>query len=195
MQYARVNLETMAVEATFDTLPPIFADTDPTTLTDMNWGGENIGYWPIENNDQAFDPEIEVLEGGITYTAVKSREVVKVRNLKRAMTDEEILARARRLSPVPQAISDRQFAEQLALEGMITNDEARAWVKVGEIPAQIKAIVDAIPDDVISQAAYMRLEGAVEFRRDNYLVSMLGAMLGKTEQQVDDIWRKAALLV
>ena len=45
---------------------------------------------------------------------------------------------------VPFSISDVQFAHILAKQEIITREEALAWVKRGEVPAQLQAVIDAI---------------------------------------------------
>ena len=97
-------------------------------------------------------------------------------------------------APVPQSISDRQFAQALAIGGLITKDAALAWVKVGTVPTPLQAFVDTIADDQQRFSANMLLGGATEFRRDHPLVAQFGAGIGKTEAEIDDIWRLGATL-
>ena len=95
--------------------------------------------------------------------------------------------------PVPGVTSDRQFFQQLAAIGAITPAEALAAVRTGDIPAALQAIIDQLPPaDKFS--AEMLLSGAVSFRRDHALTAQLGAAMGWTSEQVDDLWRAAALL-
>jgi hypothetical protein len=96
--------------------------------------------------------------------------------------------------PVPYTISDRQFAQVLALQGLITEADALAWVKVGTVPEQLQALVDDIDDDQVRFAANMLLGGATEFNRDHPMVAQLGAGLQMTSSQIDDIWRVGAQL-
>ncbi len=49
-------------------------------------------------------------------------------------------------TPVPQSISDRQFFQQLAIQGIITEDEALAS-NAAVIPPPLLAIIDAMPAD------------------------------------------------
>ena len=95
---------------------------------------------------------------------------------------------------VPTSISDRQFAQVLAMDGLITEDDALAWVKVGTVPAQLQGLVDAIPDEDTKFAANMLLGGATEFNRNHPMVAQLGAGLQMTSAQIDDIWRVGATL-
>lgn len=96
--------------------------------------------------------------------------------------------------PVPQSISDRQFAHVLALQGLISQEEALAWVKTGEIPSALQSLIDDIPDPVIKFSAQMLLAGATVFERDHPMTAQLAAGLGMSSEQVDDLWRAAAAL-
>ena len=97
------------------------------------------------------------------------------------------------LPPVPPVISDRQFFQQLALMGFITQQEALDAVKTGAIPAALQMVVDALPS-AAKFAAEMSLSGAVEFRRAHPLTSSLGVAMGWTKAQIDQLWRDASLL-
>lgn len=96
--------------------------------------------------------------------------------------------------PVPVEISDRQFFQQAAIAGFITEEEALAAVQTGAVPAAMQAIVDGIGRSVDRFAAQMILSGATTFRRDHPLTSAIGAALGKTPAEIDDFFRAAALL-
>ena len=96
--------------------------------------------------------------------------------------------------PPPETISDRQFAQVLALDGLITHDEALAWVKGTAVPARIQAIVDSMTDAAAKFGAQMLLSGATQFNRSHPMVAAMGASLGMTSAQIDDIWRKGATL-
>jgi len=95
---------------------------------------------------------------------------------------------------VPQSISDRQFAHGLALQGLISQEDALAWVKTGDVPAALQALVDEIPDPTIKFSAQMLLAGATVFERDHPMTAQLAAGLGMSSEQVDDLWRAAAAL-
>lgn len=95
---------------------------------------------------------------------------------------------------VPVIISDRQFFQALALQGIISELQALDAVKTGAIPAQMQVFIDAIPDSVARFSATMLLSGAVEFRRDHPLVAAFMVANGWDARQVDDLWRFAASL-
>lgn len=93
----------------------------------------------------------------------------------------------------PTIITDRQFFQQLALMGVITQDEALAAVKTGAIPAALQAFIDGMPADQ-KFTAEMLVSGAVSFDRNHPMTLALAAGMGWTSQQVDDLWRAAAQL-
>lgn len=95
--------------------------------------------------------------------------------------------------PVPASISDRQFFQQLALAGHITEAEAIAAVATGTIPAAMEELVQQLPAG--SQfAARMLLSGATSFERAHPLTATLGAMYGMDGAALDQFWRDGALL-
>lgn len=95
--------------------------------------------------------------------------------------------------PVPAAISDRQFFQQLAVAGIISHAEALAAVKTGEIPAALASIVDALPD-ADRFAAEMLLSGAVTFERHHPLTEAVGEARGLTADEIDAFFQAAAVL-
>ena len=96
--------------------------------------------------------------------------------------------------PVPPSISDRQFFQQLAIAGKITQDEALAAVKTGTIPAMLQAIIDAMPDAGNRFNAEMLLSGATVFLRAHPLTEALGEAQGMTSEEIDALFRAAAQL-
>jgi hypothetical protein len=112
------------------------------------------------------------------------------------MTAEEIAALQAQPSVRPPLlpISDRQFFQQAALAGIITQAEALAAVQTGAIPAALQSIVDAIADPQQKFAAQMILSGATTFERNHPLTQSIGLALGWTEDQIDQFFRSAAAL-
>lgn len=90
--------------------------------------------------------------------------------------------------PVPDEISDRQFAMGLAIVGLITQAEALSFVKTGEVPVALQVMIDAIEDDEARFEAEMLVSGATVFKRSHPLVSMIASQVGWTEQQTDQFW-------
>jgi hypothetical protein len=90
-------------------------------------------------------------------------------------------------------ISDRQFAQGLALRGLITKPEALLWVRTGDLPAAIESFVVSLPE-ADEFTARMVLSGATEFRRDGPLVETFGQLTGMTSAALDAFWRECAAL-
>ncbi|HEX2554258.1 MAG TPA: hypothetical protein VHL98_11180 [Microvirga sp.] len=97
-------------------------------------------------------------------------------------------------NPVPAAVSDRQFAQALAEMGEIPWPEAEEWGATGAIPAQLAAVVAAIPDEATRQRAVMFLRSAQTYERRHPMTLALAAALGWTDANLDDLWRLAATL-
>lgn len=97
------------------------------------------------------------------------------------------------VEPVPDTISDRQFFQQLAIAGVITQEEALVAVKTGDIPGALSGFVAAL-DDAARFNAEMLLSGATIFARAHPLTEAIGAAQGMTPAQVDDFFRAAAAL-
>ena len=98
------------------------------------------------------------------------------------------------VAPVPDEISDRQFAQQLAILGVITEQQAEDWAARGDLPPAMLTAVGALPDDGTRFAARMLLRAATTYNRSHPMVATLGVMLGYTSGQLDDLWRAAAAL-
>lgn len=111
-------------------------------------------------------------------------------------SEAEVSAEIERLSSlnsVPQVVSDRQFFQQLAVQGTITQDEAIAAVATGTLPASMVQLVSQLPPDQ-QFGANMLLKGAIEFKRSHPMVPVLGAAYGWTSAQLDALWTAAAVL-
>jgi hypothetical protein len=93
---------------------------------------------------------------------------------------------------VPEEISDRQFFQQAAVQGIITQAEALAAVQTGTIPSALQTIVDGIVDANERFAAQMILSGATAFRRSHPLTASLGAAFSWTPEQIDAFFIAAA---
>ena len=95
---------------------------------------------------------------------------------------------------VPSVISDRQFFQQLAAEGTITNAEALAAVRTGEIPSVLAIIISGIEDESSKFAAEMMLSGATQIERNHPLTSTIAFATGRSEADIDNFFREASLL-
>ena len=94
---------------------------------------------------------------------------------------------------VPQTISDRQFFQQLAIAKVISQEEALAAVKTGDIPAALSGFIAAL-DDAARFNAEMLLSGATVFQRNHPLTNAVAMAQGMTADQVDEFFRQAAKL-
>lgn len=95
--------------------------------------------------------------------------------------------------PVPQLISDRQFFQQLAIAGIITEEEALA-ANAAVIPSAILTIINGLPAE-IQFSVKMLISGATVFEREHPMTEAIGAAYGWTANQIDDFFRAAAQLV
>jgi hypothetical protein len=96
-------------------------------------------------------------------------------------------------APVPQIISDRQFFQQLAIQNVITLDEALAAIGPGTIPASLSTLIGKLPLDQ-QFAAKMLISGATQFDRNHPLVATLAAAFGWNSAQTDFLWTSASQL-
>ncbi|KQO95587.1 hypothetical protein ASF33_09930 [Methylobacterium sp. Leaf92] len=104
--------------------------------------------------------------------------------------------------PPPKAISDRQFAQALALAGTISEAEALDWAARGELPQALDDALDHIPEANGRRfGARMMLAGATTFERSHPLTGQLGGLLinpatGKPYDAaaLDTLWAEAATL-
>ncbi len=95
--------------------------------------------------------------------------------------------------PAYITISDRQFFQALALNDLITQDEAEAAVATGTIPAAMAALVEQLPVEQ-QFAARMLLKGATAFRSDHPLTAALGSLFGYSIEQMLTLFEVAAQL-
>lgn len=98
------------------------------------------------------------------------------------------------VTQVPQIISDRQFFQMAAMDGLVTMDEALAAVQTGAIPPLLQTIVDGIADPLQQFGAKMLLSGATIYDRNHPLTEAVVAHLGWTSDQVDQFFIQAAKL-
>jgi hypothetical protein len=94
---------------------------------------------------------------------------------------------------VPQQISDRQFFQQLAMQGIIGQADALAAVKTGAIPADLQALINQLPADQ-QFGATMLISGATVFERNHPLTIGIGTAYGWSSAQIDALFIAAAAL-
>lgn len=92
-------------------------------------------------------------------------------------------------------ISDRQFFQALASERyeLITEEEAEDAVATGTIPAEMAAMIEALPAEQRFPAR-MLLRGATQFERENPFVAIFAQAKGLSAQDVDELWHYARAL-
>jgi hypothetical protein len=96
---------------------------------------------------------------------------------------------------VPSSISDRQFAQQLAITGTITEAEAIAWASRGDLPESLEQAIATLPEaGGVQFAARMLLSSATTYERSHLMTATLGSILGYDAADLDDLWRAAAAL-
>lgn len=93
---------------------------------------------------------------------------------------------------VPGSISDRQFFQQLAIDGVITEAEALAS-NAAVIPAPLLAIINALPAEQRFPAK-MLVSGATTFERSHPMTEVIGAARGMNAEEIDEFFRAAAAL-
>lgn len=93
--------------------------------------------------------------------------------------------------PVPSVVSDRQFFEELAYRGTITQQEAEDAVATGMLPAAMTDLVAMLPEQA-QFSARMMLKGATQFFRNHEMTDTLAWLYGWTPEQTDDVWRAAS---
>jgi len=92
----------------------------------------------------------------------------------------------------PPPISDRQFFQQLASVGIISEAEALA-ANAAVIPPPLLAVIEALPAEQ-QFAAKMLVSGATVFERDHPMTVAIGAAYGWSPAEIDDFFRDAAQL-
>jgi hypothetical protein len=84
---------------------------------------------------------------------------------------------------VPQSISDRQFFQQLAVQSIITQDEA-LQANAAVIPSELMTLISGLPAEQ-HFAAKMKVSGATSFYRNDPLTVAIGAAYGWDAAQID----------
>ncbi len=95
--------------------------------------------------------------------------------------------------PVPGAISDRQFFQQLAVMGVVSETDAEAAVATGTLPTAMVELVSLLPEPA-QFPARMLLKGATTFYRQHEMTDTITWLYGWTGDQVDQLFRDASAL-
>lgn len=96
-------------------------------------------------------------------------------------------------APVPPSISDRQFFQQIATMGLITEAEAEDAVASGVIPASLAALVEFLPAQA-RHGARMLLKGATVFERNHEMTDTIAWLYGFDSAATDQLFRNASVL-
>jgi hypothetical protein len=86
--------------------------------------------------------------------------------------------------PVPQTVGSGQIRAAMIAAGYAGNDDA--------LSVLVESILDAIPDPKQRAIAVTLWRNASEFRRDHPFLGAFKAGLGKTDADIDDLFRLAA---
>lgn len=94
---------------------------------------------------------------------------------------------------VPQMISRRQFFQQLAVQGVITQAEAIAVLGAGTMPPELQTVLNALPA-AQQFAASCFLLAAGDILRTHLMTLAIGTAYGWSSAQIDALFTAAALL-
>jgi hypothetical protein len=95
--------------------------------------------------------------------------------------------------PIPEKVTETQFMRAAVAVGIVTADEAKAYLARGAIPAFVETAVAQIPANVRTDAE-LKIIGSDTFHRADPVFAMLIAGGAATSEQVDDLFRLAATL-
>jgi hypothetical protein len=108
-----------------------------------------------------------------------------------ALADNDPSVVAYLAPPIPE-ISDRQFFQQLAVQGIISQQDA-LLANAAVIPAPLLTLIEAMPAGQ-QFAAKMIVSGSVIFHRNHPLSIAIGTAYGMSSAQIDAFFKAAALL-
>jgi hypothetical protein len=166
-----------------------------------------VNRWSLvaTGEDGVYEPRcvedaLPITDPGAALAAARNQAIKEALESGEGLTPEAVEERAQEIVgsvalPVPESISDRQFAQALAfsMPDLISRAEAEAWAARGEIPAALLSIVEHLPADY-AFAARMKLSSAVEYQRHDPLVDFVGQQMNIPASDIDNLWRLAATL-
>lgn len=94
---------------------------------------------------------------------------------------------------VPSVISDRQFFQQLAIDDLITEEEALDAVGPGIIPEAMSNLIGQLPYD-LQFGAKMMISGATIFDRGNELANIIKDIYNWSDDDMDKFWIRSSKL-
>jgi len=130
-------------------------------------------------------------ENGTVDMVAYQGPIVGVCEEQLAVFDPHVQEYVNRPPPVP-TISRRQFFQQAAIAGIITESEALAAVTTGALPSSILAFINTLPAD--QQFGAKMLFSVSEFVRSSPLANAFGTAIGMAPEQVDDFFTAASQL-
>ncbi len=103
--------------------------------------------------------------------------------------DPQVVAYLSPSPSVPSSISRRQFFQQAALNGIISQDEALAAVTTGALPASIAGFIGTLPSD--QQFGAKMLFSVNDFARSSPMANAFGQTLDMTPEEIDAFFMAA----
>ena len=94
---------------------------------------------------------------------------------------------------VPEKVTETQFMRAAVAVGIVTADEAKAYLARGVIPSFVEAAMTQIPESARLDAE-LKIIGSDTFHRADPVFALLIAGGAATADQVDDLFRLAATL-
>ena len=147
----------------------------------------------FRNSDGSFTCEVSHdLYGWIPYTAQNGSDAEMQAIWDTLNAAENVPDAAVPPAPVPQSVTDIQFALACVASGLMTAQEAEDWVGAGVLPSSVTAALSAITDPQTLAAVRIRIRGARVIERSNLVIDLLQQHLGLTSQQVDAVFVLAA---
>ena len=95
--------------------------------------------------------------------------------------------------PIPEKVTETQFMRAAVKVGMVTADEAKAYLARGVIPSFVEAAMAPSPESARLDAE-LKIIGSDTFHRTDPVFAMLIAGGAATADQVDNLFRLAATL-
>lgn len=159
--------------ATRDPIPQFLLGLAPESLADLSWtdpalGVSDCAWWPEE--DQSPPLGVNEKYEGETLTIDAETQTVTVTRTVVPMTAEEITSARKAL--VPASITPRQGLLILNRYGLLT---------------QVRTILDSLTGTE-GEEARIDFERASEWRRDWPLLNSMAAVVGLSEDQVDQMF-------
>ena len=167
--------------------PPVIGTGKDGLPVETKAGVYSAPYWEFEITVHDDDEE-PAWPSGVTVSKLSVSSFAFAQETKHSVSSLDTAA------PLfPDSISDRQFIHGLAKTGLISMDEAKAWVGPGTLPTAISNFIASMPESTRDDIE-MVLIGATSFSRRHPLTNTFGSAVGMTPQQLDQFWMQCAAL-